>query len=80
MRDVTDAYLAEWFHCDAEGKRYFSLPPISVNQGRTQFISGRHRTAVLLRHLEHVPPSFDFRDIRDNDNAWLHSIVITPID
>lgn len=80
VHNVVDAYLANWFHRDAAGKRYFTLPPVSVIRGSTQFISGRHRTAVLLRHLEQVPLSFDFRHILDADRTWLQSVVTAPID
>jgi len=52
---------------------------VSVNNGRTQFISGRHRTAVLLRHLERIPLSFDMRDISDADTQWIRRIALSPI-
>jgi hypothetical protein len=79
VQRVVDAYLEDWFY-ESDGKRYFKLPPVSVNDGITQFVSGRHRTAVLLRHLDRVPLSFDFRCIRDSDKQWIDSIGAVPID
>ena len=79
VRDVTDAYLSDWFW-DKGGVRHFLLPPISVISGSTQFISGRHRTAVLLRHLERIPLSFDFRFIAEADKRWLHSVTDCAVD
>ena len=69
VQNVADAYLDDWFHMDTSENRCFSLPLVSVNFGTTQFISGRHRTAVLLRHLDRVPLSFDFRFISSADKA-----------
>lgn len=80
VQSVIDAYLEDWFHIDPAGRRHFKIPPVSVHSARTQFISGRHRTAVLLRHLEHVPLSFDFRDISQVDKDWLHRVVECPVD
>jgi hypothetical protein len=45
----------------------------------TQFISGRHRTAVLLRHLENVPLSFDSRFTTKDEEDWLWSIAAGPV-
>jgi hypothetical protein len=78
--DVVDAYLKEWFDRDVDGTWLFSLPPISVNRGITQFISGRHRTAVLLRHLPRVPLSFDSRWLTHDDRTWIDAVVDEPID
>jgi hypothetical protein len=79
VKNVTDAYLAEWFHVNTQGERFFNLPPVSVNSQDTQFISGRHRTAVLIRHLDVLPLSFDFRYLSMENKAWLLSIVAGPI-
>jgi hypothetical protein len=80
IKSVTDAYLKEWFHGGPDETRYFNIAPVSVINGKTQFISGRHRTAVLLAHLERIPLSFAMRDIRDADRDWIHSVALTPID
>lgn len=77
--DVTDAYLNDWFFKEEGGLLRFLIPPIGVYKGRTQFISGRHRTAVLLRHLEKIPLSFDTRMISSSDRHWVESVVDSPI-
>jgi hypothetical protein len=76
---VVDAYLEDWFHAASAGTRFFKIPPVSVTHGRTQFISGRHRTAVLLGHLERIPVSFDMRYIHDEDREWILRIALAPI-
>ena len=55
---VTSAYLKDWFCPPVGGIARFKLPTVQFIAGRTQFINGRHRTAVLLRYLEHVPIAF----------------------
>jgi hypothetical protein len=52
---VQQAYLADWFHSPEPGRTYFNLPAFQILQGRTQFISGRHRVAVLLNYLTVLP-------------------------
>jgi hypothetical protein len=79
VRAVVDAYLKEWFDVDAAGRTHFILPPVSVHSGATQFISGRHRTAVLLRHLDRIPLSFDTRWLKPEDRAWIDGVVDAPI-
>ncbi len=78
--NVVDAYLEDWFKVTADGARFFKIPPVGVCSGRTVFITGRHRTAVLLKHLDRVPLSFDTRDIARTDWAWVHSVVESPIE
>lgn len=80
VASVVDAYLEEWFHDGPAGTRYFKIPPVSVINGKTQFISGRHRTAVLLRHLECIPLSFHMRKISDADTDWIRRIALSPIE
>lgn len=80
IRNVVDAYLHEWFHDGPDATRFFKIPPISVNNGKTQFISGRHRTAVLLRHLERIPLSFDMRHISVADMKWISFVAVEPIE
>ena len=45
-----------------------------------EFISERHRTAVLMRHLKELPLSFDFRFISETDKQWIDSVAFRPID
>lgn len=51
---VSSTYRPEWFPL-VDGARRFQLPIVSFVSGRTQFINGRHRTAVLLDYLEDLP-------------------------
>ncbi len=56
-KEVEHCYLPEWFHEHA-GITRFLLPTVQFIGGKTQFISGRHRTAVLLTYLKELPMSF----------------------
>lgn len=80
VQNVTDAYLEKWFYIDSNGNRCFLIPPVAVHGGVTEFISGRHRTAVLIRHMDILPLSFDFRFITDADKQWISSVTSGPID
>jgi hypothetical protein len=58
VQDVhTNAYLADWFRrsSSAGGGLHFYLPSIALERGLITFINGRHRTAVLLAHVELIP-------------------------
>ena len=79
VEHVVDAYLEEWFYSDANGNRCFLIPPVSVRRKVTEFISGRHRTAVLLRYLESVPLSFDSRFTTRDEEDWVWSIASGPV-
>lgn len=56
--DVVSSYLASWFYIPEDGKLRFELPAVHFVAGKTQFINGRHRTAVLLSHLDTLPIAF----------------------
>ena len=60
VQDVTSAYLEDWFRTSGS-KTFFCLPTVQLVSTGTQFISGRHRTAVLLRYLKEIPIAFDTR-------------------
>ena len=77
---VVDAYLEDWFYIDDSGSRRFKIPVVSVHSGMTQFIGGRHRTAVLLGHLDRVPLAFDTRDLDLRDREWIDVIVDSTLD
>lgn len=79
VEHVIDAYLEEWFHSDINGNLLFLLPPVLVRNKVTQFISGRHRTAVLLRHMESVPLAFDSRFTTVDEEGWVWSIASGPV-
>ena len=53
--NVKDAYLSSWFSVDEENRQVFILPTVQFVNGRTQFINGRHRTAVLINYMELIP-------------------------
>jgi hypothetical protein len=57
-KDVEASYLAAWFLTPKDGATGFLLPTVQFVAGKTQFISGRHRTAVLLPHLKDLPIAF----------------------
>lgn len=59
---VTHAYLAEWFFSQADGTSRFMLPTVQIIAGKTQFINGRHRTAVLLHYQNEFPIAFALPD------------------
>lgn len=53
------AYLDEWFVDEGPGSRLrFRLPAVYLDGGRIKFINGRHRTAVLVEHMELLPMAF----------------------
>ena len=56
--NVVPSYLAAWFHTREDGNIRFILPTVMFVDDKTQFISGRHRTAVLLPHLKDIPIAF----------------------
>jgi hypothetical protein len=59
---VAPSYLADWFYIQPDGTLLFMLPTISFIAGKTQFINGRHRTAVLLQYLDEFPVAFALPD------------------
>jgi len=74
---VIQGYLSDWFVCKYD-KQYFLLPTVQIIARKTQFISGRHRTAVLIDHLNELPFAFA-KPIRGNMTPIL-SIVDRPVD
>ena len=59
---IKPLYLDEWFYTPADGIRRFVLPTVQIVSGKTQFINGRHRTAVLLGYLENLPIAFSLQN------------------
>ena len=55
--DVVDEYRSNWFF-EIDGRTCFEIPPVDIINGRTEFISGRHRTAVLCKHITVLPIAF----------------------
>jgi hypothetical protein len=74
--------LEEWFHDGPGQTRYFKIPPVSVINGKTQFISGRHRTAVLLptANAYRSRSRCAMRDISDADTNWIRRVALSPIE
>ena len=62
-----------WFYTSSDGVRYFNLPAFFLKGGRAKFINGRHRTALLLDHLELLPMALTQMD--DESAAVLERIV-----
>ena len=78
---IQDCYLSNWFYADAQGRKCFLPPVLNVVNGSTQFISGRHRTAVLLKHLEQLPMAFAAISFASSaDRKWLLSLSERPIE
>lgn len=77
---IMPTYLRKWFPVDRNGAIYFSLPAVHFVQGRTQFINGRHRTAVLLNFMDAVPLAFDSRFMSASDKRFLDRITTERLD
>lgn len=54
VANVAHAYRRDWFY-KREKRLEFILPVVSFVRDKTQFINGRHRTAVLLNYLPELP-------------------------
>lgn len=73
VKSVTQGYLKDWFYTSPDGNKFFILPTVQFVNNKTQFISGRHRIAVLLEHLNELP--FAFAQPLDGDMAQILNIV-----
>jgi hypothetical protein len=73
---IRDRYLAGWWSV-VGGERRFSLPAFYLSKRRALFIDGRHRTALLSRHLTVVPLALTQSDLLSAD--VLQRIVLRPI-
>ena len=81
VHDVHPAYLSDWFHVDEQGRLRFRLSPVGAVAGKTQFISGRHRMAVILPHLTDLPIAFAFHKyLPKRERRLLESIPKRPLD
>jgi len=79
VQEVEDGYLAEWFY-ERNGETRFLLPTVGLVAGRTQFVNGRHRTAVLLRHVDEVPMAFAVGHLDATARGVIDSIPKRPLD
>lgn len=57
VRQVSKYYLEDWF-CDVDGAIHFLVPTVQFVNGYTQFINGRHRTAVIYSVTDRAPIAF----------------------
>ncbi|MCR4332520.1 MAG: hypothetical protein NUV34_07455 [Sulfuricaulis sp.] len=54
---IEDAYCCAWFAPGAIGPPFFTPPAFALKGGTTEGINGRHRAALLSRHLSEFPLS-----------------------
>lgn len=54
VKSVEAAYRKDWFRVD-KGITKFEIPVVTFVGAKTQFIQGRHRTAVLISHIPELP-------------------------
>jgi len=82
VEDVTLAYLCDWFDDLGDGIPRFKLPAVyflpTSNSCKTEFVSGRHRTTVLLQFLDKVPLSFT--PSVDEYPEFFNKLVMRPIE
>ena len=52
---VEDYYLEDWFRSNEAGGHSFFPPSFYLKEGTAFFINGRHRVALLSRHLDIIP-------------------------
>lgn len=71
-------YLANWFFIAAGNRHSFVLPTVHFVAGKTQFINGRHRTAVLFDHLDEIPLAFAFQ--AGSDSSIFERMEVRALD
>lgn len=76
-RYVIPAYLANWFHTAADGALVFEIPTVQFVRGKTVFISGRHRTAVLWQYITEVPMAFE--DTEKEKHHLISRMALPPL-
>ena len=62
---LVQAYLTEWFSLNECGELTYTIPGVHFVKGKTEFFNGRHRTALLLGHLDEVLISFNTKSGKD---------------
>lgn len=80
VKDVTQAYLKEWFYTGDDGRLMFYIPIVSAISRRTDLIGSRHRLAVLLPHLEEIPFAFTLEHLSTAPLDFLNAIPKRPLD
>ncbi len=78
-RNVVSAYLTEWFHTPEDGILRFNLPTVQflTGTGMTEFINGRHRTAVLMQYLNEIPIAFS--EVSPPPHEFLSQLSLRPL-
>ena len=71
------AYLVDWFDTSPDEMPHFVLPAAQLLGGKTQFISGRHRVAVLLPYLSELPIAFT--SVNYPDEGFLAPLTLRPL-
>lgn len=77
LKLVPASYLDAWFETPEDGITRFLLPTVQFVAGKTQFISGRHRTAVLLPYMQNLPISFSLVNKPPQD--FLNKVILRPL-
>lgn len=78
-QDVEQAYRADWFEIVEDGLPRFILPVVNVVAGKTQFINGRHRVAVLLKQMAQIPIAFAMGYLQHEAIRVIDSIPKRPL-
>jgi hypothetical protein len=78
--DVQPAYLETWFYETEDGRRMFYIPAVSAVGRRTDLVSSRHRTAVLLPHLTELPFALALGHLMGEPRAFLERLPKRPLD
>jgi hypothetical protein len=76
---VAHAYLSDWFHKTEAGDLHFYIPTVGVVAGKTQFINGRHRAAVLLYYLDEIPIAFAVEHIDEKARQIMEYVQRRPL-
>lgn len=77
-KDVVAAYLTDWFEMSLDKIPRFNLPAVQYIGGKTQFISGRHRMAVLLPYMDELPIAF--ASLNHPSDEFLRRLILRPLD
>jgi hypothetical protein len=57
-QEIDVNYSKHWIYEDSHGTLWFRVPTVHIVSGATQFINGRHRTAVLFGQIDRIPVAF----------------------
>lgn len=79
VQNIKVKYRSEWFDMSNPTGPRFIIPVVGVVANRTQFINGRHRTALLLEYLEELPISFAMGYIGAEARLIVDSIPKRPL-